>query len=630
MEYTIGNKNIQRIFKYDKNIFKTCKLVNLLTNSEYEVLNKDEFVITFENGLKLGSSELEVSEVKQDEELSVTFEGNGVSVLVIYTANDLVINKQVKIAYTDEVINYIDVEVIDYGSTENVFYSKNQKSISEMADFEGYYVEAGQPIYANSFFMGMEFPMALNKAVDTNLVSRYYVGNNVNDIKSIWPTVIGSAVSTDFKKVQTAFYEYIKDIAQPNYFRKQYNTWYDYMKDIDEEKIINSFTNISKGFKDHGVKLDAYVVDDGWVNYESFWEFNDKFPDELNNVKELVETMDSSLGFWIGPRGGYGGTEETLSDWLEENKNLNLGSKNKLSNDVNLADKNYQKNLLKLMVDYTAKFNLTYWKIDGMLLKPDEPDNSGDYAMYSMTQVYEYYIELFNAIREVNPDIWINLTSYVNPSPWFLKWVNSLWIQNSQDVGFSEIGDSSIDKMMTYRDQKYEEFIANRKIQLPLWSLYNHDPVVASTAHTGYLDSPIEVSAEELYKYLLFISTRGNGLWDFHYSDSMFNEKMWKANAEAIKWIESNYNTLKNSVMIGGSPSEYEIYGYACKSDVQTEMIISFRNPSNKAQDFSYSIQDMDIETVHVEYGKLNSDVKDNTVSISLEPYEIIIIKING
>ncbi|WIK66206.1 alpha-N-acetylgalactosaminidase [Globicatella sanguinis] len=630
MKYTIGNKNIQRFFSYYKNTFRTEKILNLLTQREYEVLNSDEFIITFENGNEVGSSELVVSEIVEDETLSVKFDGEGVSVEIIYDADELVINKQVNILYSKEVIRNIDTEVIDFGSNKDVFYSKDQKNISEMADFEGYYVEAGQPIYANGFFMGMEFPMALNKIIGTKLISRYFVGDKVNDIKSVWPTVIGSAESTKLEKVQKAFYNYIRSISQPNYFRKQYNTWYDYMKDIDEEKIIESFSNISKGFKKHGVKLDAYVVDDGWVNYESFWGFNEKFPDELHNIKELVKTLDSSLGLWIGPRGGYGGTEETFSNWLEKNKDLQLGSKNKLSNDVNLADLNYQKNLLKLMVDYTKKFNLTYWKMDGMLLKPDEPDNSGDYAMYSMTQVYEYYIELFTAIRDVNPEIWINLTSYVNPSPWFLKWVNSLWIQNSQDVGFSELGDSSVDKMMTYRDQKYEEFITDRKIQLPLWSLYNHDPVVALTAHTGYLDSPIQVSAEELYKYLLFTSTRGNGLWDFHYSDSMFDEDMWRANAKAIKWIEENYNILKNSVMIGGSPSKYNIYGYECISDSNLERIVSFRNPSNKVQNYNYGIQNLIIESIEVVYGELNSDVGEGTISINLKPFEQVIIKIKG
>ncbi|MDS8284863.1 alpha-N-acetylgalactosaminidase, partial [Streptococcus pneumoniae] len=73
-------------------------------------------------------------------------------------------------------------------------------------------------------------------------------------------------------------------------------------------------------------------------------------------------------------------------------------------------------------------------------------------------------------------DCWLNLTSYVNPSPWFLQWVNSLWIQISQDVGFTENAGNDINRMITYRDIQYQEFLEKREIQLPMWSLYNHEP----------------------------------------------------------------------------------------------------------------------------------------------------------
>jgi len=36
------------------------------------------------------------------------------------------------------------------------------------------------------------------------------------------------------------------------------------------------------------VPLDTYVVDDGWANYESFWEFNEKFPLGLSRIKDQV------------------------------------------------------------------------------------------------------------------------------------------------------------------------------------------------------------------------------------------------------------------------------------------------------------------------------------------------------
>ncbi|MFX3956338.1 alpha-N-acetylgalactosaminidase, partial [Streptococcus suis] len=57
----------------------------------------------------------------------------------------------------------------------------------------GYYVELGQPIYANSFFFGMEFPMGDNRLVDQTYFSRYYVCHEIKEPKKNCPVVIGAA-----------------------------------------------------------------------------------------------------------------------------------------------------------------------------------------------------------------------------------------------------------------------------------------------------------------------------------------------------------------------------------------------------------------------------------------------------
>lgn len=122
------------------------------------------------------------------------------------------------------------------------------------------------------------------------------------------------------------------------------------MTAIDEGIIVKSFEEISHGFEDNGVKLDAYVVDDGWCDYQSVWEFNEKFPNGLTKVKVLVNNLGASLGLWIGPRGGYNGTEVIMSDWLEVHPEF--GSKNSLSNDVNIGDFNYLERMKQKMLDY--------------------------------------------------------------------------------------------------------------------------------------------------------------------------------------------------------------------------------------------------------------------------------------
>ena len=112
--------------------------------------------------------------------------------------------------------------------------------------------------------------------------------------------------SRKIKRKNSSFiFCYIKAISLPATFRKQYNSWLDHMLNITNDSIIKSFLEINRGFKNCGITLDAFVVDDGWANYESVWEFNDKFPNELKDVSECVKnswfnfrTMDWSA-WWI-------------------------------------------------------------------------------------------------------------------------------------------------------------------------------------------------------------------------------------------------------------------------------------------------------------------------------------------
>lgn len=619
----IENQRLSRYFTLRDKQFYTSHLLNKKTEVVVTNQNELEFRIVFCNGKEYGSDKFTAHVVEEtNTTLLVHFNREDVKLNILYTAREDVIAKEVTIFQSEEMINYIDVDLLDFDSIEGIYYPKKQDNIKEMADFPGYYVELGQPVYAKSFFFGMEFPMSENRVLDRQYFSRYYIGHDISEPKNIWPSVIGAAKNISKVSIQKAFFLYIEAIAQPSYFRKQYNSWYDHMTAIDEEIILNSFSEIYHGFEDHGVHLDAFVVDDGWCDYQSVWDFNEKFPNELKNIKGLVNKLGSSLGLWIGPRGGYNGTEVVMSDWLSQHPEF--GSKNSLSNDVNIADFNYLTLMKQKMLDYQKKYDISYWKIDGWLLKPDISDCSGEFAMHTMTPVYEFLIQLLTDLRfeRGDRDCWLNLTSYVNPSPWFLQWVNSLWIQISQDVGFTENAGNDINRMITYRDIQYKEFLDKRDIQLPLWALYNHEPVYATTAHTWYMDHQMFATVEEFEDYLMFIATRGNAFWEFHYSYSMFDDSRWKANARAVKWIEDNYYILKHSSRIGGNPENLEIYGYRCQHPESGEEILSLRNPS----DISQSIRLDNIDVLSYQVIKGNGNISEQG-EIELLPYSSILLR---
>ena len=580
--------------------------------------------------------------------------------------------KQAKILYIDlENMDFQDSDVQGSGSNQsedtNFWTIPELKDNPDMANMKGDYLELGQPYYVGSMYWGCEFPQAENKIRKKNGFVRYHYGkdlsvasessdgqfNNYNNYNNAngqsgkmitWDAVVGAARSTDYQVVQSDFYEYIETIATKTNFRQQFNSWYDNMKNITDSNIQESFNEIEKGFTQYGVNpLDSYVVDDGWTNYKSFWDFDrsaNKFPNELYNSSSQVNKMGSNFGLWLGPRGGYG-TEGQIANYIA---NAGLGSRNENSgNDINVSDGRYLDKLVKdIFVGYQNKFDINYWKLDGMLLKPSKNSanahtTTNDFCTISET--YERWTDMFETMRKNRPDLWINMTSYANPSPWHVQWVNSVWMQNTGDSGFDyKFGATDQEAMLTYRDGDYYDFFAENQWQLPNKYFYNHDPVYAKTAHSAPGGKhPITYTTDELRDHLYMLGTRGTAFWEYYYSPSMFDDEKWQVNAEAANWIEDNFDILQKSKMFGGNPENGDIYGYSCWKGNQG--IVSIRNPKDVEQTYTLTLDEkvgVSSEVKNV-YGTVvvgdqsrqtNDPVSHNSkLTYKLKPKEVLIIQ---
>ncbi|HEM6082208.1 TPA: discoidin domain-containing protein [Streptococcus suis] len=566
-------------------------------------------------------------------------------------------------------IDTIDLQRFQLADNQKYEEFSKQAAIAEMANFDGFHAGLGQPVYLGSFYTGSEFPIAWNTVDGTSnqLLSRYYSGKTLAELDldengnyRTWNTVVGVARSNDYSVLQQDFYDYIAKIGTKTYFRKQYNSWYDLMKNITAENIQSSFNEIDRGFTNGGISpLDSFVVDDGWQNVRSLWDFNSKFPNKLYDSSKQVKRFGSDFGLWMGPRGGYG-TEGTMANYLAEN---NLGSKTP-AGDVYIGDKRYVDGLKELFANYGQEFDINYWKLDGMLRYPQQTtDTAGNYIgggyknMYSMTEAHERWIELYNIIRDNAPSadqMWINLTSYIPPSPWFLQWVNSIWMQNTADVDYQDgvkkapydtldFG-NDVNEALTYRDDSYEKLVRDRKWQIPFSNIYNHDPVYGATAHTSKKMTPlgpardkINFSTEDFRTYLYMLGTRGTGFWEFYYSPSMLDDAKWQVNGEAVKWIESNFETLRNAVYHGGQPREGEVYGYSAWDP--NNGIVSVRNPIDKEQSYELRLDrivGMREGTTSLHRVTVLGDKRHDTSSvtnygdvlrITLKPYETVIFQ---
>ncbi len=622
---------------------------------------------------------------------------------VVMYNGDHFMRKFLEIDATDKTarFEYIDGEHLVLSSNDRQWTIPTNKGGVVQMDVAK--ANLGQPIYINGMFLGSEFP-ATDTQIENNLGRiRYFTGKNFTDFQRdgqlttdgkyiSWQTVLGASKNdgSNNQVIQSDFYKYIYSIATPSDFRIQYNSWFDNMMFIDDNNILESFSAVDKNLSKTGVRpLDSYVVDDGWniyrkrageltrrddirrngevdVNTAGFWQFNSKFPNQLTPSSELVQNFGSKFGVWIGPRGGYN-YQYDLAQIIS-----NAGNGSIAGRSIDVADSRYVRKFEEMVIDWMRNYKVNYWKWDGFadlaqysafqsgenVVGYSETNHhmyGGKNGFYHSTDLWEKWIVLMKNTRAEAKrlgihDLWISLTCYVNPSPWYLQWANSVWIQCVADRGERTNSNSTLnnkmDSMMTYRDGTYYDFVVNHQFQFPLANIYNHDPIYGKEG-TGI--SANSMNGDQFRNYMFMQGTRGTAFWELYYSDSILNEEKYLINADFLEWAEANFPKLRNGKMIGGTPSStagltggvtggagnQEAYGF---SGFDNEGgIISLRNPAPVDKTLEFTLNDaIGVVTEGTYYVKLVSGYthsgelathnstyqKGDRVSITLKPGE--------
>lgn len=643
-EISFGNQYLVRSFRLVGNKLTPGTLVNK-RNAKGEVVyaptkGSEEFIIhPVSDDLKvICASALSCQKVQKEniaggQRLTFTFapylfQNISWTVQLVYEMKnaDSYMHKYLKIAVPDSQratarIDYIDTESL---GTENVS-STNMWSHPQEASIgsgqNGFMAGLGQPIYIEGMFFGSEFPDTDNRIDGGKAFVRYYSGksfaqlNEENRVSAdgfftSWPNVIGATRSNnDIDIVQADFFSYIyKEVARPQHFQLQYNSWYDWKQEITSERIISSFKEMERGFSQHGLRpIDSYAIDNGWNAYahvnntystpnkSDFWEFNGKFPNGLTESSDFAHRVNSNFGLWLSPRGGY--TYQV--EWAKYLEEKGTGLYNEVSKDIVTNDKVYLKRLEDFMLKCQKDYNINYWKFDGFMTKVPQPSKEGRYmsggyeGMYYTTEHWERWntiIEhLYQDAASRGTKLWVNLTSYVTPSPWMLRMGNSLWLQISSDQEDLDLGrDNKLEKQLNYRDNIYYELIHKRQFQIPLSSYFHHDPCFGKEC------CEINSANDDQFRmYLYMISMRGAALWDMLYSYNYLDiGSKWMINTEALQFAEGNYATLRHSRLFGAKPSTKQPYGYSAWNEQTKEGFVAVRNPGPTAQQMTVTLND--------------------------------------
>ncbi len=373
-----------------------------------------------------------------------------------------------------------------------------------------------------------------------------------------------------------------------------YNSWYDVrapeiaespahiMNEKSLLRIIESFKK--KMVEKHGLKLDAFVLDDGWDVYKSDWVLSkSQFPRGLEPVSDALKAIGTDLGIWFGPIGGYSNRGWRV-EWMRDHGYEVIPGREAARDQLCLAGKRYRQLFKKRVLDFVHDHDVGYYKWDGIQFSCSESDHGHPVGIYSRRAVMESVIDLCLSVRAENPNIFLNVTSGTWLSPWWVKYANTIWMQGS-DYGYSNVPSiSRRDGAITYRDYVLFEDYGKNDFWFPIANLMTHGIIKGNLQKLGGEAEPLDKFTDNALLYF----ARGVSMWELYVSPDLLTDGEWNALAKSIRWTRDRFDVLRSTEMIGGDPGESLAYGYVHFDGKRG--IIAARNPSIEPQTLKASL----------------------------------------
>ena len=450
----------------------------------------------------------------------------------------------------------------------------------------------GQPVVFQSgqggVFFGLEYPASENstkaESGKTLVTCSQEMGYKIESpwLESEW-AVIGL---TPNNYVKYWFMKYVESIrTTPVRPYTLYNSWYD-LRAVDypstpptaenavmnEKNVMRIIDLLRKNMiEKNNIKLDAFVLDDGWDVYKSDWVMKkDQFPNGVKPIVDELKKTGTELGIWFGPTGGYSNRMDRIN-WMKDHGYEVVG-KGKDNAMLCLAGNNYSSLFRKRVTDF-AKDGVGYFKWDGIQFSCSEPDHGHPVGVYSRRAVLESVIDKCNAVRAVNPNMFLNITSGTWLSPWWVKYANQIWMDGG-DYGYADVPSiSARDAAITYRDFVLYEDFKIKDLWFPVANLMTHGIIKGNLQKLGGESEPLDKFTTEAVLYF----ARGVSMYELYISPDLLSDAEWSAMSKAITWAKDRFPILQQGEMVGGDPRKKETYGYVHFKG--NRGIVAARNP---------------------------------------------------
>ena len=454
----------------------------------------------------------------------------------------------------------------------------------------------GAILASNHIFAGLETPMGLNSSKDEG---------NATHIEGLWrrnttlkagktwniSSVVGLVAPKQLRRSFLAYSERERAVAWRPY--PVYISWYElnidrnnaqapsYKGNMTVEQCADVVSHWKTHFYDkYQMAPKAFVWDDGWDQYGT-WTFNPNFPNGFDEPANEAKKMDTGIGAWLGPVGGYGQSGEYRRAYWRSKGGMQL------------SNEDYYNFFIRCCTNMIDRYDFRFFKFDGIsaqasAIGPDEGTRGEENA--------EAIISIERAVRQKRPDIFLNTTVGTWASPFWFHFTDAVW---RQEGDYGEAGDQGTDRerWITYRDRLvYQNFIQRSPV-CPINTLMTHGFILS---RWGAVSKNMDYDG--IVREMRCAFACGSGMVELYNDYKLMDEikdnqgnagALWKDLAECIKWQQEQADVLPDAHWVGGNPwdgKKANVYGWAAWNGKKS--VLTLRNPSASAQTFTTTLRE--------------------------------------
>jgi hypothetical protein len=576
-ELTLGNDAITAIWTTSGGVFRPARMIDGLNNVALPI-SAHAFVLTFADKSTLRSSDMRITVPPRTEPLTAhpgasrkaeQLAGRQIIVTLRDTSGRV---EAVWRGILRDGSNYIRQEV----TLRAVGAEVPLREIS-LLDFNAANAMVpgtvrGTPVVIGDAYFALEHPLANNGVDGDHVRCRMARTLPLRPGTTLdFSSVVGVTHPTQMRRDFLAYVE--RERAHPYRTFLHYNSWYDigyFNKYTEADALAAIAAFASELHEKRGVTLDSFLFDDGWDDSKTLWHFNSGFPNGFTQSEAATRKCGASPGVWMSPWGGYGKPHA-------ERVAFGKGQGFETNKDgFALSGPIYYKRFRDTCMEMIHQYGVNQFKFDGT------GNSSNTFPGSPFDSDFDAAIHLIGELRAEKPDLYVNLTTGTYPSPFWLRYADSIW-RGGEDHDFAGIG-SSRQRWITYRDADTYEHVVRAGALFPINSLMLHGMIYARQAHNLMTD-PGNDFTSEVRDYF----GTGTQLQEMYITPSLLSPANWDTIAECARWSRANADTLVDTHWVGGDPQRLEPYGWASWS--ARKAILTLRNPSHVAQDIPIDVE---------------------------------------